>query len=555
MQKNKIQKALAFFSVASVLLLTGSSQAFASFQSVNNGTGFSSANDVAVSAEQTFANLNSNTQAITNVGDGSVVSGGNLVDGNTTGGFAGTGVIAVDGQFSNDVNSNVLNHVESFMSDPLAVNQLTGACSVNSAATALSDQISAVNDNSAAILNHTNAAAISGNNVVKGNTGLGGVATGDILGTIETDNQVNANWMDLSSGATGLANLQAVNDTTGYQSQNDAAAVVSNSIEATNTNQADIGNNIYALFNSGENFVGFNTGNADVKTGSVAGDVSVNNNFNANIAKISLDGGACGAECISAANSKTGAGSVNNAEAVATQSAAVENTNVANIENNVVTKANSGKNKVIGNTGGALLQTGGAANNVAIANGDAGNTNETVINMGGGSNVSAVNNLTGADSANNAAAMSATTVAATNTNTANLENNVHSTANSGGNAVNYNTGVGAVATGDAVNSTSIDNNVNSNVTHIDAAPAGSVSAGNVATGANSVNNASAVSTNNVSVTNTNEANITNNVSTTSNTGGNSVSGNTCGGAVTTGDAALSFGVSNSGNSNTTTVGN
>jgi len=451
--------------------------------------------------------------------------------------------------FVNDINVNTLDYTGSLLADPLAENNTTGANSVNNAIIDLSTSVAGMNENLAALANLIAVDAISGNNDISNNTGNATAETGDVSGTLVTDNIVNSNFLNII--ATGTDNpIVALNDTTGFASSNDAVVSVSAVVAVENVNLAEIANDLYAMLSSGGNTVWGNTGNASLDTGSVTGETVVANDVNRNSTVITSDG----TPEIMASNSTTGANSVNGAAAMASIVVVTENANASEISNTVATTTLSGGNDVSNNTGTADVSTGDASNSVAVDN--AGSTNETEIDLGtGGAMVVASNDTTGSGSTNQTDASLNVAVVSSNTNESTISNDVDVSSCTGCNTVSNNGGGGtsSLTTGDASSDVAISNNVNVNTTAITTGGGADVSASNSTTGAGSVNGSAATVTDTVVVSNVNEAVIVNNVTSDSLSGGNDVSGNTGGGSVSTGSASATFGVSNTGNANSTTV--
>lgn len=552
MQKLKVKKILAVCSIASTLLLLGT-PAFASFETINEDTGFNSQNDVVVTVSGGFANLNQNAQVIANVGTGTVSSGGNIVEENTMEGGAITGNVELDGNFSNDTNINELNHSGSWLSDPLAENNTTGADSVNNATLTLEESMAASNTNDADVDSEIDVEAVSGNNVVSENTGMGTIDTGDVDGVLSTETTVNTNFLSLMATGGGDMASTAINSTTGADSQNDAVVDVENTIGVDNTNDADVNNDIFAVFSSGGNIIEENTGAVDAVTGDASGETIIVNQVNSNSATIVTDSGS---PEVVASNDTTGADSVNGAAAMSTTTVGVSNSNVATINNVVNTTATSGGNVIEENTGAVSLDTGDASNSILVDNGDTANANSTTIELGMGDVlVSASNDTTGADSVNQTDAILTVAVASDNVNELVVANNVDAASYTGGNVIEDNGGGATeVTTGDASADVAVVNEVNTNITNVTLNPSATVEATNSSTGADSVNGSAAIVDSTIAVSNTNNADIVNNIDVVSSSGGNEVTENTGGATVDTGSASLTFGAENNGNTNITNIG-
>ncbi|MDP3882516.1 MAG: hypothetical protein Q8Q48_00465 [Candidatus Staskawiczbacteria bacterium] len=550
MNKINIKKILALGSLVSVLALSGGTQAFGALETLNENTGFNSVNNSYAAAASVFVDLNQNIEAIANVAAAAVATGGNFVGGNTEGGELSTGVVSLSGGFINDTNVNVVNHTSPLFPDPWAENNTTGAESENNAVTELDSAVSAVNLNDVGLTNTADITAVSGNNVVEANTGVGTADTGAVDGAVSATNVLNSNFLAISSVVDG-AMSSAINDTTGADSENNAVVDVDTTVAATSVNTAEILNDIFSVMSSGGNIIDANTGPASLMTGDVASTTDVVNEFNSNETSVEFS---AGGPVLSADNGTTGADSTNNAAATATQAVGVTSSNTANVANVVSSTTTSGGNVIEANTGAVDAATGNASSSVLVDNGDTANTNTTNIVLGtGGASVSSSNDTTGAESENNATASLDLDVASVNTNDMSITNVVDTASYTGGNVVDSNTGPVDLATGDSDASASVVNDINNNVTSVTVDSTAEITAENSTTGADSENNATSTVTSDIVLVNTNEAEVVNDVVVESNTGGNVVEANTGSSAVSTGGASLIFDISNTGNSNTTEV--
>lgn len=162
----------------------------------------------------------------------------------------------------------------------------------------------------------------------------------------------------------------------------------------------------------------------------------------------------------------------------------------------------------------------------------------------------------GANSSSNADISVKNVTTITQTNTADINNNVDANANTGGNNANENTGGNtSINTGDATTKVNLNNQANSNSNTIaccDPIAAAISVSGN---GADSKNKVSFNINNIRNVTTENNLDIHNNVDGNANTGDNNANENTGGNSsIKTGDANVNITIGNSGNSNTVVIG-
>jgi hypothetical protein len=258
----------------------------------------------------------------------------------------------------------------------------------------------------------------------------------------------------------------------------------------------------------------------------------------------------------SATNDTTGAKSLNNTSVTNTNNVKVTNVSDAYIKNEVQSYSNTGNNSASKNTMGGMVMTGDAGTEVSIMN--TANVNTTMVDLGGSSagGNAAGNSITGAESINIAAINNTNNVAVRNDNTAVLMNMVKAKSNTGGNWADMNTDGtgGSVLTGDANTVVSLSNKANDSLTTIEGLRnSGTNLVGNSITGYHSLNNAAVANLNNVAVTNVSDAAVFNMVRADANSGRNTASMNTMGGAVLSGDAGVGIQMLTDANINTTAI--
>lgn len=230
----------------------------------------------------------------------------------------------------------------------------------------------------------------------------------------------------------------------------------------TQNNTANVYNNVNTTANSGNNEANKNTGgDVSIDTGNASTNTSVSNSLNQNTANVGCN---CGSGNTTVNVSGNGAGSDNNANLTLGNTNVLTQNNVANVKNNVNSKTNSGGNEAEKNTGGNVsIDTGDAVSNTHVST----TANSNFANFGGGNggagtlSVRIVGN--GADSDNSVKVYAAETTVLAQANIADVKNNVNSTANSGDNEAEKNTGGDVfIDTGMATSEVSVDNSVNFN---------------------------------------------------------------------------------------------
>ncbi len=357
----------------------------------------------------------------------------------------------------------------------------------------------------------------------------------------------------------------------GSDSTNTANVTVSTSKQILQTNNADIENNVKINANSGDNDANDNTGGEVViETGDANVSSSVSNSANSNVANLSC-GGCPGDTTVKITGN--GSDSDNKANVQIANETALQQSNNADVDNNVEIDANTGDNDAEDNTGGDVsIETGDAKAVVDIAN----MVNQNVASIGGdneGGSLDIEISGNGSDSDNEVNVGLANLVQVVQTNDADIENDVEVDANTGKNDAEDNTGGEvAIETGDADVEVKVDNKANFNGVNLDDCcelGADIKVAGNGADSENKVNAQLAAllgaeQSNNYDCDGGNEIGLfskerggrggdCNDIEVDSNTGDNDAKDNTVGNdedpAIETGDAGADVEVSNEANSN------
>lgn len=427
------------------------------------------------------------------------------------------------------------------------VNDGNGSGSNNNASLSVSSTNTNNQDNSAQVTNNLDQSTITGQNSANDNTGGNvDVKTGDanVTGTIVNSLNTNVSGvsvaefnveddhigdivLDFASGCIsncGTGSVQAANTGNGADSTNVSDVNIDQTNETFQNNDANVGNNLTLVADSGNNEANANTnGDVNIQTGdanvaanvltfannNVAGDViyTVVNVFGDLVGDIIMPkeyieaaGGCstCGGGDVLAANTGNGANSNNELNVDQTTTNNTYQYNDANIENNLIIDATTAGNSASGNTAGDNeIKTGDTNVNAQVLNvansnvaggvwwlvlvNEAGNWVGKIVGSPDGSNLAgsegtefivtesgeviAVNSGNGAGSDNTANIAQTNTNNTTQNNTIDLVNNVNLAANTGKNQANDNTGSNSkIETGDANVVANIVNFVNNNIT-------------------------------------------------------------------------------------------
>lgn len=330
----------------------------------------------------------------------------------------------------------------------------------------------------------------------------------------------------------------------------------------TQSNTANVTNNVDADAKTGGNDANFNTGGTVViDTGDAKSKVNITNDLNKNLAEVKC----CTPGNTNVTVSGNGANTNNTVALGQSTVTAVVQSNNANVTNDVGADAKTGYNDAMKNTGGpVLIVTGNATADIDVST--KANVNEAQVgnNGTGAANTSATfvisGNGAGSNNFINAALAKVNTVSQQNS--AHIKNDVDANAKTGENDANFNTGGDVIiATGYAKVLADVNNTVNFNAADIDCGCTFDVKAkidGNGATGNQEskdpnvinlgLNSIQAIGQGNGSFLNNELEDLD------AKTGGNDVESNTgsvegSDPAIVTGDATVESGVNNSGNVN------
>ncbi|MGB9637387.1 MAG: hypothetical protein ACPLY7_01135, partial [Microgenomates group bacterium] len=347
----------------------------------------------------------------------------------------------------------------------------TGSCSSPEGQTNCPNDINISNSNQATVSGATDSSATTGENTGSGTGGNVVITTGDALASSSMTNDVNSNTVvataspDLTLTPTPTETSEAIqpSETSSWSLDVPTPTPEVKDLNITNDNDGKLTNNADISSNTGNNLASENLGNVDLKTGNALAWANLINLLNTNIVSsnfgfmildIKNDGNEI--DLNSLWKQLQEQNSSNSVFLVGDQSSRlrliVNNENKASLENSVNVCAITGDNQANQNNS-ASINTGNA---VALAN----VTNVVNMNILGSAFFFGIINITGqftgnlilprrerflgiGGSANGEAVFE-------NQNSAKVENNVSSVANSGANQMNNNGGDNVINTGSAV---------------------------------------------------------------------------------------------------------
>lgn len=416
-----------------------------------------------------------------------------------------------------------------------------GPSSDNNGALIIDNDSTTIQENTANVNTNITQSATTGSNSNSENVGANSTintgdanSTGTVITAVNTNaagimisefnianDQIGDIILDFGAGcitgcAGGVANVE--NTGNGSSSSNGASIDETNNNQTFQKNDATIENELTLSADSGNNTANANTGgNSDITTGdanvaanaltfannNIAGNVvfGVVNIFGDLIGDILLPEEAinncCGTTDISVKNTDNGSLTDNNAAINIDNFDTIDQTNVAEINNNLIVDASTGDNSTSRNTGGdSTIKTGNTDVNASLINvvnnnliggnmwlvliNEAGNwvgkllgapdgsnmaaSQGTELRVGSDGQVYATNSGNGTSSDNNADINQTNNNTTEQTNNAVINNTLDLSANTGGNTANSNTGGDSnIKTGDATIVANIVNFVNNNI--------------------------------------------------------------------------------------------
>ena len=339
-------------------------------------------------------------------------------------------------------------------------------------------------NNTANVTNNLKTNADTGDNNANYNTGGDvEIKTGNADVTASVSNNLNSNAAEVDCCAANNTDVEISNN--GSKSDNYVGLVNTNSTTLNQKNVANVTNDVDVKADTGDNKAGANTGGAvSITTGKAIVDVDVKTVANRNVAKIGSGNSATPTPSASFKIIGNGSGSDNKIEAELTNDTKLNQSNTANIGNEVDVDADTGDNKANYNTGGDVVINSGypGGANVTVDVDNMVNFNAADVDCGCEFDVLAKISGNGAeaddnhhdwwkkwwDKDENYIGLTLDNVQAVNQgNLANLTNDVDvDDAETGDNEASYNTGEAntdpSITTGAAVSDTSVSNSGNTN---------------------------------------------------------------------------------------------
>ncbi|OGH39320.1 MAG: hypothetical protein A3B44_02455 [Candidatus Levybacteria bacterium RIFCSPLOWO2_01_FULL_38_21] len=244
-----------------------------------------------------------------------------------------------------------------------------GVGSNNYANVTQTSNTSVTQNNTASVNNNVNANADTGDNKANFNTGGNTtINTGNANVTANVSNTLNSNAAEVECCATG--NTDVLIEGNGVGSNNTVNLTQNSTTTVKQNNNANVNNNVNANADTGDNSAKWNTGgDVTINTGNATVNASVSTIANSNWAKISPAAGSGSSTDVTLKILGNGAGSNNFIGAKLAKTTSVNQSNSANVNNNVNANADTGDNKAKFNTGGdVIIDTGNAKVNVDVDN-------------------------------------------------------------------------------------------------------------------------------------------------------------------------------------------
>lgn len=431
-----------------------------------------------------------------------------------------------------------------------AGNSTTGANSENESKIEVKREVSIKNSNSSSVTNTVSSWVNSGYNSTSYNTGNGTINTGDAKWGNSLTTKANCSESEVVMPE--ASDPSAINEETGANSENEAKVEIENEVELDNENNSLIVNTAVVYVDSGFNAADYNTGNGGVAAGKATGMAGWTTETNANSAFVS--GSADGDH--EASNENTGYDSENEAEVDIENETELDNFNDSLLSNYFNAWIDSGVNSASYNTGNGTVVADDSESVLGMIN--RANGNFAVIEGGvGDTEASVSNDTTGAESDNEAEVEVKNEVEIDNENWGYIDNAVLTSAISGWNTADYNTGNALVVAEDSGTEVGVENVLNTNNAQVgDNHPlVSSGEAFNGWTGAESDNEAEVKTENTLEIDNDNNdsmsGGISNFVTADSLSGYNSGSYNTGNSGIGTGKSDVEVELASDENSNVT----
>lgn len=198
----------------------------------------------------------------------------------------------------------------------------------------------------------------TGDTNIGSNTSIGGLATGNVFGTIGVNNNLNSGDIQLMNADPGNISFDVTNNTTGPNSlnENNLSLDINHNVDINNT--ANIDNTVTLSADTGNNNISNNTEVGNVRTGDINFSTNSNNTANGSMGSVNLSG----MDGLSAfghlTNTLTGPQSTNQNNVTVDSNSEINVNNTASINNIATVDANTGNNNVSNNTVAGNISTG-----------------------------------------------------------------------------------------------------------------------------------------------------------------------------------------------------
>lgn len=324
----------------------------------------------------------------------------------------------------------------------------------------------------------------------------------------------------------------AKNEDTGSGSSNTSQVSSQQETNVAISNSASVDTSSTMSSNTGGNSASNNSGGGSVVTGDAGSQSGSTTQVNETTATVPC--GSCTGGSATAVNSNTGAESTNASSTTQSSSVDASITNTSNSNTDIVNNASTGGNTASHNTGDGVITTGDVSSNVVVN--QSVNTTQFTVSGQGSSSVSAVNDMTGANSSNTSTTSVTNTITIDSTHDAVVDTLATVSAITGNNSSSYNTGSGIIKTGNVYVSALFDERVNESLFDVECTFCTAEIVGvNRFTGYGSFNLTDPNIHSSVLVKELKKARIHNNLFFDLLTGGNNADFNTGGGLIETGD--------------------
>ena len=230
------------------------------------------------------------------------------------------------------------------------------------------NEVKVEQSNYAEVLNDVQVYSNTGDNEAEDNTGGPvEIETGDAETNVTVSNTLNSNFAQVDSCCTG--DVEAKITGNGTDSDNDIDLELENEVKVNQYNDALVLNYVEAKSETGDNEAEDNTGgDVSIKTGDAKTTVAVSTTANSNSAWVTGDGEGDGGS-LSAIISGNGSDSDNEIELELENETELDQSNYADILNDVYVKSETGENEAEDNTGGEVeIETGDAGADVTVDN-------------------------------------------------------------------------------------------------------------------------------------------------------------------------------------------